>query len=887
MSRFYRHIIFIALGLLFEGAHGQSISSQVESYLYSLQQQGDLTSSDLEFKISSSHQSSSSGIHHIYFNQMANGLPIVGTESSLHILNKRQFASNNRFIKNSRALLSGGIAPSVSAVEAVEAAISALGYENTSPVKELDHADGPEQKTILSDAGIFQENIISWLTYNRNSSKKIDLVWDFTLKETAYEHFWNIKVDARSGVVLSKEDLLMYCGSEYQSEAEEKLAEQRTDLPEPSVNVTPSKGKGHGCSECYEGFIWPVENPYYGDRMIVVSPEVTSASPYGWHDVDGEPGAEYTWTKGNNIEVKTVDDYAADGGEELDFTGFPLSTNFRPANRSREAATANTFLNLNMLHDVFYTYGFDEAAGNFQTNNYGNLGEENDEVKIICQNTSRCGSLFFPTSDGFKSFILFGACGNKDASLDSDVLIHEYAHGLETRLIGGAMDTDCYRNRENLLEGISDWYAKAITIAPGDRGEDATGYGNFILDQGPNGKGTNDYYYSTNMNINPLTYDDIADYRDPHDVGAVWANMLWELTWALIDAHGFDPDLHNFTGTSKDAGNIRALAIVTEAHKLMKCWPGFIDGRDAIMLANESIYNSESECYLWDAFAKRGLGIYADQGSSDDLKDGTEDFTTIPREAQLMIPDVICKDVGYLYMTGGLPFGGVYSGEGIIDNGDGRSFFIDTDALSNGTYELFYEIEALEGCYSASTASASYDIINDTEPPIPICDDTEIEQVYEVISDGYFLWDYTHAVTYIDDCNSEVDITQEPAPGSIIQLGRHILKFSFEDKAGNVSYCDRVLNARLLEGESAQFDKTHEVFIFPNPNDGQLLVENLSEDQMFSATILDVMGRQVKAYDLTQTERSTQLNIESLQTGVYFVKFSFIKAEVVKQLIKR
>jgi extracellular elastinolytic metalloproteinase len=34
----------------------------------------------------------------------------------------------------------------------------------------------------------------------------------------------------------------------------------------------------------------------------------------------------------------------------------------------------------NMIHDVFYRYGFDEEAGNFQANNYGNPGLGNDEV---------------------------------------------------------------------------------------------------------------------------------------------------------------------------------------------------------------------------------------------------------------------------------------------------------------------------------------------------------------------------------------------------------------------------------------------------------------------------------------------------------------------------
>ncbi len=42
-----------------------------------------------------------------------------------------------------------------------------------------------------------------------------------------------------------------------------------------------------------------------------------------------------------------------------------------------------------MLHDIFYEYGFDEASGNFQQNNYGNGGNGNDFVYADAQDGSR------------------------------------------------------------------------------------------------------------------------------------------------------------------------------------------------------------------------------------------------------------------------------------------------------------------------------------------------------------------------------------------------------------------------------------------------------------------------------------------------------------------
>ncbi|HBY67369.1 MAG TPA: peptidase, partial [Flavobacteriaceae bacterium] len=110
----------------------------------------------------------------------------------------------------------------------------------------------------------------------------------------------------------------------------------------------------------------------------------------------------------------------------------------------------------------------------------------------------------------------------------------------------------------------------------------------------------------------------------PHGVGSVWAEMLWEMTWTLIDEHGFDPDYYNFTGdVTQDAGNIMALALVTEGMKLQPCSPGFVDGRDAIIAADQAIYGGANECLIWEAFAKRGLGFSASQGSSGSRGDGT------------------------------------------------------------------------------------------------------------------------------------------------------------------------------------------------------------------------------------------------------------------------
>ena len=52
---------------------------------------------------------------------------------------------------------------------------------------------------------------------------------------------------------------------------------------------------------------------------------------------------------------------------------------------ARQGAIQQLFYNVNFLHDLFYDAGFNEAAGNAQTNNYGRGGLQNDSIKAQAQ----------------------------------------------------------------------------------------------------------------------------------------------------------------------------------------------------------------------------------------------------------------------------------------------------------------------------------------------------------------------------------------------------------------------------------------------------------------------------------------------------------------------
>ncbi|MEO9209934.1 MAG: M36 family metallopeptidase [Ginsengibacter sp.] len=220
----------------------------------------------------------------------------------------------------------------------------------------------------------------------------------------------------------------------------------------------------------------------------------------------------------------------------------------------------------------------------------------------------------------------------KDGDLDNGIVTHEFAHGISNRLTGGPASSSCLVNKEQMGEGWSDYYALMLTTDWGNAnvtdGPNLRTIGNYVADGG-----IRKYPYTTDTYYNPLTYADLAGVlnSESHDVGEIWATALWDMTWALIQMEGINPNLYNAPGAG---GNSISLKLVTLGMKLQPCTPGFLDGRDAILKADEILYNGKYRCVIWNAFANRGMGANAIQGSSDNTSDQTADFT-LPTGAKI------------------------------------------------------------------------------------------------------------------------------------------------------------------------------------------------------------------------------------------------------------
>jgi extracellular elastinolytic metalloproteinase len=219
-----------------------------------------------------------------------------------------------------------------------------------------------------------------------------------------------------------------------------------------------------------------------------------------------------------------------------------------------------------------------------------------------------------------------GGAPDRDSDIDAGVIAHEYGHGISNRLTGGPATVACLQNAEQMGEGWSDWFALNLTTRPSDTLTTPRGVGTYVNFEPPDGLGIRPTQYTTDMSVNPSTYASVADIvniSQPHGIGYVWTTMLWEMYWNLVDRYGYNDNIYSSWSTG---GNNLAFQLVMDGMKFQPCSPGFVDGRNAILAADVALTGGTNKCEIWRAFAKRGLGFSANQGSSNNRTDGVQAF---------------------------------------------------------------------------------------------------------------------------------------------------------------------------------------------------------------------------------------------------------------------
>ena len=542
-----------------------------------------LTDKDLRhYEVTDVVHSELTGSTHVYLRQTSRGLAVYNGQLQVNInRDGRVMSVNNAFVPDLDTKTRGNRRPSLNASQAVRKAAEHLGLDLAGDPQTLSSVANERQSARVAGQGISQADIDVELFWLPVGGTEVRTMWNLQIETLDGHHYFDMNVDAESGEVWTRFDWTN--------------------------------------SGSYRVFADPDESPLHGSqsRTLVVNPEDAVASPNGWFTGGTMSGNNVTAcpdANGNN---------GCDSNPQCSGTTCDFALNLTQAPSSYiPAATANLFYWNNRIHDIQYQYGFTESAGNFQENNFGKGGSGSDSVNADAQDGSgNCNANFSTPTDGGNPRMQMFTCNRatplRDGDFDNGVIVHEYGHGISIRQVGGPGNSSCLNNSQQAGEGWSDFFGLVYTGEVGDAGTDARGIGSYLFNETPEGGTIRDLPYSTNPAVNNWTYQSISGAGIPHGVGSRWAQVAWEVYWALVDQYGFEADLENFDiSDPNEAGNKRALFYVNEGLKNTACSPTFVNNRDGIIQAATDNFSGVDVCLIWEAFAAYGLGTDAVSGGS-------------------------------------------------------------------------------------------------------------------------------------------------------------------------------------------------------------------------------------------------------------------------------
>ena len=493
---------------------------------------------ELELTKARYYATESAGLVHVFLGRSRDGFPVFQGELRVHLNARGEVI----------AATSTGLAPFsimndrlLSPAEAYAAAASTLGYQVTP--EEVKRAAGV---TVFAH-GPFQEDVaVEPFIFIERRGQAVH-AYRVVMHEHGLGNWYETLVDAASGRLLFRYNWTRYIQG--------RVFDEHPDAGAQVMRTFPAG--------------WVASNTTIGNN--VSAQEDANANNSG--------GYRPTTNASGNF------DFTVNLGQD--------PRNFQ------DAAITNLFYWNNLIHDWWYTLGFTEAAGNFQTNNFGNGGSGNDPVQADAQDGSGTNNANFATppdgsSPRMQMYLFTSPNPDRDGDYDADVMIHEYGHGLSNRLVGGPSNASCLNTYQGgaMGEGWGDWYAASYF-------DDAV-MGEYVT------LNTSTGIRQYRMDRSPLTFTDYKNGRtEVHDAGEIWAATLWDVRAALIGKLG------------QSAGRTMAEQLVMDGMKLMGCNGGFLQARDGILQADQNRNGGAYKCDLWTVFAARGFGASAASSSAN------------------------------------------------------------------------------------------------------------------------------------------------------------------------------------------------------------------------------------------------------------------------------
>jgi subtilase family serine protease len=527
-----------------------------------------------------------SGLVAVDLRQFVQGIRVFGADVRVYLTPAGEIVR-----VTSSAARGGAAAPAVTLTPEQAARIAAADIrpELEAPSRVLRGSDGLDRRTMLHRGGFAADVEAALVWFPAQGS--LHLAWQVLVEPPGFAQKYDVLIDAATGELLYRRNRVLYTqGSGRVLQSDTTRARDARLADEHPAGATAS-GPGdapNGCPPLTNHITRSLTTPFRDPSTVL----------FGTGRLEGNNAHVFRGADGVDAVSGTTQ---ADGSRLFDF---PFG--------SAGSAETHLFFAVNFLHDFFYDLGFDEASGNFQQDNLGRGGAGGDSLHALARADGRNNASFEPRPEGespIMSMFLFDGEGcwssdvdddglaDLDGDFDSDIVIHEFHHGVSWRLNPEFTGVEA----DAMGEGGGDFFAYSIN---GDTR---------LAEYAVPGVGIRE--------VNGRTYGSWWCWYgllcEPHDNGEIWADVLWDLR------ERFRADLVD----GSEATAVRhAHVVYLEGLRLSPPSPTMLDMRDAMLQADALLRpsggagGSANYCRIWEVFALRGLGSAAlDTNDTGDL----------------------------------------------------------------------------------------------------------------------------------------------------------------------------------------------------------------------------------------------------------------------------
>src|SRR5262245_1237046 len=325
------------------------------------------------------------GLTHITLGQQIDSIDIFQAEYTIHVnLDGAVIAASGELIP-AAATAVNATSPRLTAEAALRIAAREAGEELQTPLRLRIAPSGANLYQEFDRSAGFGDHVSAELAYFPLAADQVRLAWRFilTMRETPDMYF--MLIDAERGSLLFLYNLTCYDenplkphGMVYSKES------PRPNLPRAGSNPSEVGREDFPFhASPFNGVtIFNISDPHFDWWAGVNADNLVSNNTSAYLDRDATP---------NQPDMPRLS--VADGNFSfpVDLTQQPTTENYQ------KAAQSNLFYWVNRYHDILYSFGFNEVAGNFQTNNFGLGGRGGDPVLAEAQDGSGTNNANFST----------------------------------------------------------------------------------------------------------------------------------------------------------------------------------------------------------------------------------------------------------------------------------------------------------------------------------------------------------------------------------------------------------------------------------------------------------------------------------------------------------